>query len=267
MIRAVNIMNVSITGCCCLLWSMLICCFPFGVDPVQTARADSRKLSFEMENSTIEDVLKKMNQETGIHFFITQNTGNQAADRSFSEQTVDQILEKLFHRKNHALVWQYEDKKLHAVDIWLFSDTGNNSISRKEKRNEQAMDDPKSTMSEKQYMTQLTALPPPAAKTRSGLAPPPTPPATMGDKSMDGTSTTMRKEPNKIDMVQSPQAGNRLRRPVLPPEVPSATDDQPEDDMKPIIIDETGQREMTTPPPEEKQYQRPAPPPAPPVFD
>ena len=81
--------------------------------------------SFDFKNCSFSDALDQVSRVTGIEILTNQQTDKSRFSKSFKDQTIDKILEDLFRRKSHAIMWRYGDDGLAAIDIWVFEEGEN----------------------------------------------------------------------------------------------------------------------------------------------
>lgn len=76
--------------------------------------------SFDFKNCSFSDALDQISKATGIEILTNGQTDKTPFSKSFKDQAINQILEGLFRRKNHAIMWRYSESGLKAISIWVF---------------------------------------------------------------------------------------------------------------------------------------------------
>jgi hypothetical protein len=87
----------------------------------QAGEADKTRYSLEIKGATLEEAILQLSRETGVGISIRRNKAEKrVAGKSYVNETLDQIIRDLLRHTNHILVWNYSQKKMTSVDIWLF---------------------------------------------------------------------------------------------------------------------------------------------------
>lgn len=110
----------------CVIWLLFFyfVCIYSGKGVSHAARLENKRWSFHFKNYTISDALEKMTRVTSIDIFTNKNRDKSLFNKSYKDQTIDQILKDLFRKKNSAMVWSYGDNGLEAIGVWIFEGSG-----------------------------------------------------------------------------------------------------------------------------------------------
>ncbi len=98
---------------------------------VSASNIENQRWSFDFKDCTISDALRQISSVMNIEILASRG-GYEEFNRSYTDQTIDQILRDIFWKDNCAMIWRYGDSGLASIDIWVFKGDGGGSF-RQEK--------------------------------------------------------------------------------------------------------------------------------------
>jgi len=185
----------------------------------QAEEAGKTRYSLEIKSATLEEAFKQLARETGVGIFIRRNKAEKSVKgKSYVNETFDQIVRDLLRNTNHILVWNFAEKKMNSVDIWLFP-SGAAEAGAPPAPGKGAVDDAREKSK------------PPKSKKKEAedrRAPPPKPPAPAGAKALQrppGQPPAVGKLPpltRDSDTAATPEESEETKEPEAPGEGHSA---------------------------------------------
>jgi hypothetical protein len=111
--------NAKITQCGIYLFCffILVCLFPVAAD---ASKNENGKWSFEFNNCTILDALKKISDRANIAIVTNYSDAEAKLNKSYNSKAIEKIIADLFKKENCAIVWQYDKEKLNGVKILVY---------------------------------------------------------------------------------------------------------------------------------------------------
>ncbi len=82
----------------------------------------NRKLDFNFQNCNLDRALKMISDETGIHFFINGYYESKIFNKSFRDETIEEIIDDLLKESSYSVLWRYSDDVLVSAGIWVFDE-------------------------------------------------------------------------------------------------------------------------------------------------
>jgi len=109
-----------IPNCICLFsFFTFICLLPVNAD---ASKDKNRKWSFEFQNCTVTEALKKISDTADIEIITNYSDAEVKLNKSYDSKNIEKIINDLFKKENCAIVWLYDKdtEKLNGVKILVF---------------------------------------------------------------------------------------------------------------------------------------------------
>ena len=86
---------------------------------LSAAAVEDDKWSFEFIDLTVSEILNEINNVSGVEIGIKGEIEERTITKSYQDYTIDNVLMDIFSSENHAVLFQYDDAELSAVNIWV----------------------------------------------------------------------------------------------------------------------------------------------------
>jgi hypothetical protein len=83
-------------------------------------QAQTSNWSFDFKDECISSVLDQISQSTGIQISTNVAIDDIFLTKKFIDDTPHKILSNIFGKLNCAVIWNYYNKELSSVDVWIF---------------------------------------------------------------------------------------------------------------------------------------------------
>jgi hypothetical protein len=116
-------LRAPVLRACLIGWILVLAVALFGPIVSHAGRAENTRWSIDFNNISLTDALSQLSQVTGIKVF-TKKPLKSKVTRSYTNQTIDEIIRDLFRNMNSASVWYYSEKGVDSIGIVIIEGEG-----------------------------------------------------------------------------------------------------------------------------------------------
>jgi hypothetical protein len=116
-------LRAPIIRACLVGWILVLAVALFGPIVSHAGRAENTRWSIDFHNISLTEALSQLSQVTGIKVF-TKRPLKSKVTRSYTNQTIDEIIRDLFRNMNCASVWYYSEKGVDSIGIVIIDGEG-----------------------------------------------------------------------------------------------------------------------------------------------
>jgi hypothetical protein len=111
------------------LYTVLIFC-AFSFQLYASAGRAAETYTFRFDNCTISEALKEISQKSGVTIILKSDINKTIQGRSYTNRTLDRIINDLMRGENCAVVWNYSKGTLASIGLYTF-EKDSKAISRR----------------------------------------------------------------------------------------------------------------------------------------
>lgn len=123
-------LNKNVRNSYIVLFFLVFSFFCIDNDMLSAATVEDKKWSFEFNELPVPDVLNNISTASGVEIVLKGDIEERFITKSYIDHTIDNILLDMFSNENLAALFNYDDKGLASIKIWILPEGEKGNIIR-----------------------------------------------------------------------------------------------------------------------------------------